>query len=143
MSPRSARSVVLLPAPLGPRKPVTRPASTSNDKSLKACTLPKCLLNPRISITATPPPRRALTGGKLASSGRQTLGAPAAVRLQQEVLAVVQAVPAVLPELDGIGAQQVAAPVVGARDRAIAVLRGERRRARLEIGAVGQHRALA
>src|SRR4051812_26509854 len=40
------RSVVLLPAPFGPRKPVTRPDSTANDRSLTASTLPKRLLRP-------------------------------------------------------------------------------------------------
>ena len=39
-SPSSARSVVLLPAPFGPRKPVTRPASTSKLSPLTAWTFP-------------------------------------------------------------------------------------------------------
>ena len=50
MSPSSIRSVVLFPAPFGPRKPVTRPAWTSKDRSVTASTLPKRLLIPRISI---------------------------------------------------------------------------------------------
>ena len=44
--PSSVRSVVLLPAPLGPRKPVTRPNWTEKDRSLTAWTLPKLLLRP-------------------------------------------------------------------------------------------------
>ena len=44
------RRVVLLPAPFGPRKPVTRPASTANERSETAWTLPKRLLIPLISI---------------------------------------------------------------------------------------------
>ena len=41
---------MLLPAPFGPRKPVTRPASTENERSETACTEPKLLLTPLISI---------------------------------------------------------------------------------------------
>src|ERR1700691_3695029 len=48
--PSSMRSVVVLPDPLGPRKPVTRPGSTVNDRSSTARTGPKCLESPRISI---------------------------------------------------------------------------------------------
>ena len=48
-SPSSARSVVLLPAPLGPRKPVTRPASMSKERCLTAATPPKRLERSRIS----------------------------------------------------------------------------------------------
>ena len=44
--------MVLLPAPFGPRKPVTRPAWTSNERSVTACTLPKLLLSPSISTAA-------------------------------------------------------------------------------------------
>jgi hypothetical protein len=40
-SPSSIRSVVVLPAPFGPRNAVTLPASTSNDRSLTAMTSPK------------------------------------------------------------------------------------------------------
>jgi hypothetical protein len=43
----------LLPAPFGPRKPVTWPASSANDRSETACTPPKRLLMPSISIAAT------------------------------------------------------------------------------------------
>ena len=38
--PSSARSVVDLPEPLGPRKPVTRPASTVNERSSTASVSP-------------------------------------------------------------------------------------------------------
>ena len=39
-SPRIIRSVVLLPAPFGPRNPVTRPGFTSNERSSTAVTSP-------------------------------------------------------------------------------------------------------
>ena len=39
-SPSRARIVVVLPAPLGPRKPVTRPASTAKERSSTATVLP-------------------------------------------------------------------------------------------------------
>src|SRR5687768_770331 len=49
MRPRSIRSVVVFPAPLGPRKPVTEPGSTVKLRSLTARTVPKLLLTPRTS----------------------------------------------------------------------------------------------
>src|SRR5688572_4666216 len=58
-SPSTIRSVVDLPAPFGPRKPVTRPAGTSNVRSRTATTGPNRLPSPRTSIvTATPLPVR-------------------------------------------------------------------------------------
>ncbi len=48
--PSSIRNVVLLPAPFGPRNPVTRPAATVNDRSSTACTEPKRLPRPSISM---------------------------------------------------------------------------------------------
>jgi hypothetical protein len=42
----SIRSVVVLPAPFGPRKPVTDPGSTVKLRSLTACTVPKDLVSP-------------------------------------------------------------------------------------------------
>ena len=45
------RMVVLLPAPFGPRKPVTRPGLTSKLRSSTATTLPKRFVRLRISIT--------------------------------------------------------------------------------------------
>ena len=49
-SPSSIRSVVVFPAPFGPRKPTTRPSSTVNDRSSTATILPKCLVSPETSI---------------------------------------------------------------------------------------------
>ena len=46
------RMVVDLPDPLGPRKPVTVPGRTSNDRSSTASTLPNRLESPRASITS-------------------------------------------------------------------------------------------
>src|SRR3712207_4713996 len=43
------RSVVVLPAPLGPRKPVTEPGSTVKLRSETARTEPKDLVSPRTS----------------------------------------------------------------------------------------------
>src|SRR6185436_11056448 len=59
------------------------------------------------------PSRRSRTTRVL---GREALRPPAAVGPEQEVLAVVQAVGAALPQLDGVGPQAVAAPVVRPRD---------------------------
>ena len=47
------------------------------------------------------------------TQGDRSLGPPTAVFLQQEVLAVVQAVGAALPELHGVWPEAVAAPAVG------------------------------
>ena len=44
------RRVVVLPEPLGPRKPVTRPGSTVKERSSTASTGPKCLERPLISM---------------------------------------------------------------------------------------------
>jgi hypothetical protein len=47
LSKRSMRSVVVFPAPFGPRKPVTLPAATSKLRRPTACTDPKlCLVEP-------------------------------------------------------------------------------------------------
>src|SRR2546430_7778270 len=46
----SIRSVVVLPAPLGPRKPVTRPGSTVNDRWSTALTRRYCLVSPETTI---------------------------------------------------------------------------------------------
>src|ERR1039458_7307013 len=48
--PKIMRRVVVLPAPLGPRNPVTEPGSTLKLRSLTAWTEPKCLVSPRASI---------------------------------------------------------------------------------------------
>src|SRR3954454_11324914 len=47
------RSVVDLPAPLGPRKPVTRPGSTANERSRTAWTGAKLFVRFLTSIAAT------------------------------------------------------------------------------------------
>src|SRR5437588_11946518 len=44
------RSVVVLPAPLGPRKPVTRPGCTVNDRLSTALTFRYCLVRPETTI---------------------------------------------------------------------------------------------
>ena len=46
------RSVVVLPAPFGPRKPVTWPGSTLKLRSLTAATAPKFFERLRMSMTA-------------------------------------------------------------------------------------------
>ena len=47
--------VVDLPAPLGPRNPVTVPGRTVNDRSSTAVVLPYCLVRPMASIMVCPP----------------------------------------------------------------------------------------
>src|SRR6478672_3202221 len=59
--PRTIRSVVLLPAPFGPRKPVTAPGRTSKLRSFTAATFPKRFDRPRTEIaedSADAPPMR-------------------------------------------------------------------------------------
>src|SRR5882757_5812346 len=51
------RIVVVLPAPFGPRKPVTMPGRTSKLRSSTALVLPYCLVSPRTWIS--PPARLA------------------------------------------------------------------------------------
>src|SRR5918995_3172003 len=51
-SPRSIRSVVVFPAPLGPRKPVIRPGSTTKLRSSTAVTPPNRLVRWLISMRA-------------------------------------------------------------------------------------------
>jgi hypothetical protein len=48
--PSSIRSVVVFPAPLGPRNPVIEPGSTVKLRSSTAFTAPKRLLNPEATI---------------------------------------------------------------------------------------------
>src|SRR4029453_3651937 len=50
--PRSMRRVVVLPAPLGPRKPTTVPWSTSKLRSSTATTSPKRLGSPSMVMTS-------------------------------------------------------------------------------------------
>jgi hypothetical protein len=51
--PRIIRSVVVLPAPFGPRNPVTIPGSTSKLTPSTALTAPKRFRSERTSIVAT------------------------------------------------------------------------------------------
>src|ERR1700737_4513222 len=50
MRPRRTRMVVVLPDPLGPRKPNTLPSGTAKSRPSTAGTPPKCLLSPLVSI---------------------------------------------------------------------------------------------
>ena len=52
--PSTIRIVVLLPAPLGPRKPVTHPGRASKVRSSTACTRPKRFVSPRAAIAGDP-----------------------------------------------------------------------------------------
>ena len=45
------RSVVVFPAPFGPRKPVTVPGSSANDRSSTATSLPKRLVSESATTT--------------------------------------------------------------------------------------------
>src|SRR6478735_9885071 len=47
--------VVDLPAPLGPRNPVTIPGCTAKERSSTAVVLPYCLVRPIASIMVAPP----------------------------------------------------------------------------------------
>src|SRR5262245_31955778 len=51
-SPTIILSAVVLPAPFGPRKPVTAPARTANDRSSTARTAPKRFVRPSTTIGA-------------------------------------------------------------------------------------------
>src|SRR3954453_12281650 len=50
--PTSMRNVVVLPAPLGPRKPVIDPAFSSSERSSTAVIRPNRLVRPRNSMAA-------------------------------------------------------------------------------------------
>jgi len=52
--PRISRMVVDLPAPFGPRKPVTMPGRTENVRSWTATFSPYFLVNPSASIMSRP-----------------------------------------------------------------------------------------
>jgi hypothetical protein len=54
--PSGIRSMVVLPAPFGPRNPVTVPAPAQKLTSSTASTGPKHLVSPHTSITLTVPP---------------------------------------------------------------------------------------
>jgi hypothetical protein len=51
--PSSMRSVVVLPAPFGPRNPVIVPRLTEKLSRSTAVTCPKRLVSPRVSIAGT------------------------------------------------------------------------------------------
>ena len=59
--PAMVRSVVVLPAPLGPTRPRMSPARTSKLRSLTAVRSPYVLENPSTRIKPTPPPKPTLT----------------------------------------------------------------------------------
>jgi len=54
--PKSMRSVVVLPAPLGPKNPTTCPESTVKSRWSTAVTDPNRLVNPSISMVAITTP---------------------------------------------------------------------------------------
>src|SRR4051794_23098613 len=56
VKPRSIRSVVVLPAPFGPRKPVTVPCFRLNERSSTATIPPKRFVKPSTVITSSPSP---------------------------------------------------------------------------------------
>ena len=60
--PRTIRSVVLLPAPFGPRNPVTTPGWTSRLRSSTAVTDPKRFVTPRTEIAGNPSGARSADG---------------------------------------------------------------------------------
>src|ERR1700756_1806328 len=66
-SPRIMRMVVVLPAPLGPRKPVTTPGSIEQVRPSTARLLPKTLVSPANSIIV---PILSLRGGVRLHRGR-------------------------------------------------------------------------
>ena len=69
-SPSSTRRVVVLPAPFGPRNPVTRPGSTVKLRSSTAVTCPNCLLSPEISMGMPLFMRSPHVGASRAARGR-------------------------------------------------------------------------
>src|SRR5690349_23152375 len=96
------RIVVVLPAPFGPRKPVTRPGSMPNVRSSTATLSPYRFVSPRTSIMETgplqEPSREVVTAGKkgasrpssscpLAGCHRVARGDDYAILLQDEPLA--------------------------------------------------------
>src|SRR4051794_39660123 len=67
-SPTSIRIVVVLPAPLGPRKPVTVPGSQRNDTSLTTLRPPRRLVSPVASIMG-----RSIGAAPLANISRRSI----------------------------------------------------------------------
>src|SRR5215472_18123081 len=80
--PSSIRKVVVFPAPLGPRKPVTVPPSTPKLRSPTASTGPNRLVSPDTSITAIGDP--SLPAPRAVRVARVALCAPA-VRPRKQV----------------------------------------------------------
>ena len=81
-SPRIIRMVVDLPAPFGPRKPVTTPGRTVKLRSSTASLAPYRLVNPRASIISSllcdgcaEPRGNAMTPGIVPGRGRAVVGA--------------------------------------------------------------------
>src|SRR5215471_2282605 len=71
--------VVVLPAPLGPRNPVTVPGRTVKLRPSRAVTAPKRFVSRSTSITTPPPGTRRGTRGPAATPGAvtgATIGAP-------------------------------------------------------------------
>src|ERR1051326_8164479 len=63
MSAQSRRSVVVLPAPFGPRKPKTSPSRTSRSMPLTALSDPKCFVSRSVRMTV--PNRYSLAAGRV------------------------------------------------------------------------------
>ncbi len=74
-SPSSMRRDVVLPAPFGPRKPVTTPGSTVKLRSSTACTSPNRLVAPRNSIVVPVTSPLSRTGSR-----QSTAAAPCCAR---------------------------------------------------------------
>src|SRR3954447_7489033 len=70
------RSVVVLPAPFGPRKPTTRPSSAVNDRSSTATTEPKRFVSPATSIACAMAQRSSKTGALMTSRMRESPNGP-------------------------------------------------------------------
>ena len=68
------RTVVVLPAPLGPRKPNTSPCATLNDTSATAVRAPKSLVRWLTSIAAdwSGPPWAAGSGSRMVQTSRSS-----------------------------------------------------------------------
>ena len=73
-SPSSIRSVVVLPAPFGPRKPVIVPGSSANERSSTARTVPNRLVSDSARTTAVMRLPGVLCGARLDAERAQQLG---------------------------------------------------------------------
>src|SRR5947199_5647318 len=67
-SPSRILTVVVLPAPFGPRKPKTSPASTRSDRSCSATLRPYCLRRASVSMAGVAAARSAAGPGASARS---------------------------------------------------------------------------